>query len=409
MEDDLGSYKHSEWRFYELRANQNYFEYPNTSNMEPGRAFWLIVKEPGKRINTGAGITIRTDTVFSIFLHPKWNFIGNPFNFAIPVQNIRLKNTGKSPTLRVYKGSWNDPVNDPVGEMQPFDGYAVKNALTFQDTLLINPEITDTTSALHKAAHDLNAKTMLWSIRILGQCQEARDVDNIAAIVSSASDSWDEMDQPEPPVIGEYVSVYFRHPEWEKLATKYCTDIRPKPTDGEIWEFEVKSNISDKINLYFAGLESVPEEDEIWLIDEVVPIAQNLRQNKSYVVAASSPEHPKWLKLVVGKHDFVKEKIADTQVIPTTYELNQNFPNPFNPATTIRYGLPQDERVTLKIYNLLGEEVVTLMNDELQPAGYHVAIWDGRNKLGEMVGSGVYIYRFRAGSFTAIKKMALVK
>ncbi|MGH7457383.1 MAG: T9SS type A sorting domain-containing protein, partial [bacterium] len=91
------------------------------------------------------------------------------------------------------------------------------------------------------------------------------------------------------------------------------------------------------------------------------------------------------------------------------FVLPQNFPNPFNPATTIRYGLPKAERVTLKIYNLLGEEVVTLMNDELQAAGYHVAIWDGRNKLGEVVGSGVYIYRFRAGSFTSIQKMALVK
>jgi hypothetical protein len=169
------------------------------------------------------------------------------------------------------------------------------------------------------------------------------------------------------------------------------------------------TNIRDKVHLTFDGLESVPEENEIWSIDEDVPIAQNLRQNKSYVVAASSPEHPKHLKLVVGKRDFVEEKIADTQIIPMTYEVNQNFPNPFNPATTIRYGLPQAERLTLKIYNLLGEEVVTLLNNELQTTGYHMAIWDGRNKLGEVVGSGVYIYRFRAGSFISIKKMVLVK
>jgi hypothetical protein len=57
----------------------------------------------------------------------------------------------------------------------------------------------------------------------------------------------------------------------------------------------------------------------------------------------------------------------------------------------------------------IGKEVVTLLNDELQAAGYHVAIGDGRNKLGEVVGSGIYIHRFRAGSFTSIKKMALAK
>jgi hypothetical protein len=254
-----------------------------------------------------------------------------------------------------------------------------------------------------------NRKQILWSIRIFAQCQEARDEDNVAGVVAQVSNNGNETNYPEPPTIGEFVSVSFPHPELEKFSQNYCTDLRPESSDGYIWPLVVATNIRDKVKLNFEGVESVPDKHEIWLIDEVVPVAQNLRQNKNYVVAASSPENPKRLKLVVGKHDFVEEKIADTQVIPTTYELNQNFPNPFNPATTIRYGLPQAERVTLKIFNLLGEEVALIMNDELQTAGYHVAIWDGRNKLGEVVGSGVYIYRFRAGSFTAIKKMALVK
>jgi len=55
---------------------------------------------------------------------------------------------------------------------------------------------------------------------------------------------------------------------------------------------------------------------------------------------------------VVGKHEFVNAKLGEAQAIPTTYELSQNFPNPFNPVTTIRYGLPQAERVTLKIYKM---------------------------------------------------------
>jgi hypothetical protein len=84
-------------------------------------------------------------------------------------------------------------------------------------------------------------------------------------------------------------------------------------------------------------------------------------------------------------------------------------PNPFNPATTIRYGLPRAERVTLQVYNLLGEEVVTLVDDEQKAAGYHAAIWDGRNKNGRVVASGVYVYRIRAGDFSMTKKMALVK
>jgi hypothetical protein len=112
---------------------------------------------------------------------------------------------------------------------------------------------------------------------------------------------------------------------------------------------------------------------------------------------------------MVGKSDFINQKLAEIQFIPTQFELSKNFPNPFNPITTIRYGLPEAERVILKVYNLLGEEVVALLNDEEKAAGYHVAIWDGRDKHGRSVASGVYMYRIRAGSFAKTQKMALVK
>ena len=406
LEDDLGPYNNKKWRFFEFDPDQKLQEFPKTANMRPGKAFWLIVKEAGKFIDTGPGLSNRTDKNYVIPLHPKWNYVGNPFNFSIPADSLRLKSR-KRLELRTHSGGWNDQVGTPVSKIQPFEGYAI--FVDSPDTLMINPDLTVSSHSLSAITNSSAVNQFLWSIRILARCQNARDVDNVAAIGSSVSKHWDEMDQPEPPVIGEYVSVYFPHRDWQTLAKTYCLDARPEPINGEVWAFEVKANIRDKVHLTFEGLKSAPSEYEIWLIDDVVPIAQNLRQNQSYVVAASSPEHPKRLKLVVGKCDFVEEKIADTQVIPTTYELNQNFPNPFNPATTIRYGLPKAERVTLKIYNLLGEEVALIMNDELRAAGYHVAIWDGRNKLGEVVGSGVYIYRFRAGSFTAIKKMALVK
>jgi flagellar hook assembly protein FlgD len=65
--------------------------------------------------------------------------------------------------------------------------------------------------------------------------------------------------------------------------------------------------------------------------------------------------------------------------------------------------------VTLKIYNLLGSEVATLVDNEQKVAGYHAAVWDGRDKAGRVVASGVYVYRLQAGSFSSTKKLALVK
>ncbi len=406
LEDDLGPYNNKKWRFYELQPGQPYLEIPDAAKMAPGRAFWLIVKETGKIIDTGPGISNPTDKEYAIPLYPEWNFVANPFNFPITVNKLRLKSNGQSPILRSYTGSWS-PISTQITVFEPFEGYAVDNKLNSIDTLFINPDPSSSSNPLAKDFFSTFNENILWSIRILAQYQDARDDDNVAAIVSSASPNWDDFDQPEPPVIGEYVSVYFPHREWSTLAKTYCIDARPEPSEGEVWDFEVKTNIRDKVNLSFEGIASVPNEFEVWLVDEALQITQNIREQGQYAVAGA--EHPKALKLVVGKREFITQQLAEINLIPATYELSQNFPNPFNPVTTIRYGLPQPERVSLKIYNLLGEEVAALVDDEQKAAGYHLTIWDGRGKNGNVVASGVYVYRMRAGSFVMTKKLALVK
>ena len=89
--------------------------------------------------------------------------------------------------------------------------------------------------------------------------------------------------------------------------------------------------------------------------------------------------------------------------IPTSFSLAQNFPNPFNPTTTIEFSLPKSEDVTLKIYNLLGEEVKTLIN-EYKETGNHTVQFNANN-----LASGIYLYRLQAGSFVETKKMILLK
>ncbi len=93
---------------------------------------------------------------------------------------------------------------------------------------------------------------------------------------------------------------------------------------------------------------------------------------------------------------------------PQEYVLQQNYPNPFNPTTQIRYELPKSGRVVLSIYNALGQEVRRLVDRE-QPAGYHLATWNGRDQQGKPVPSGVYHYRLQIGDYVATKKMVMAK
>lgn len=94
--------------------------------------------------------------------------------------------------------------------------------------------------------------------------------------------------------------------------------------------------------------------------------------------------------------------------LPQTFELEQNYPNPFNPSTIIRYALPQAAKVELKIYNILGQ-VVRRLVDEEQAAGFYEKLWDGRDQSGKPVSTGIYLYRIRAGDFVQTKKMQLIK
>jgi hypothetical protein len=95
-------------------------------------------------------------------------------------------------------------------------------------------------------------------------------------------------------------------------------------------------------------------------------------------------------------------------LIPTEYYLDQNFPNPFNMQTIIQYGVPQKIIGRIVIYNILGQRIKTFELGEVNPGRYKIQ-WDGRNNYGNIVSSGVYIYRFESQKFTSAKKLLLLK
>lgn len=90
------------------------------------------------------------------------------------------------------------------------------------------------------------------------------------------------------------------------------------------------------------------------------------------------------------------------------FTLSQNYPNPFNPTTTIEVGLPVRSDLSLKIYDVLGREVRSFEYAQV-PAGLHQIVWDGKNRHGALVASGVYLYQLRAGSVVMSKRMMLVR
>jgi hypothetical protein len=96
------------------------------------------------------------------------------------------------------------------------------------------------------------------------------------------------------------------------------------------------------------------------------------------------------------------------QTTPTEFALRQNFPNPFNPETTIKYDLADAGRVELRIYNMVGQVIRTLVNERQNPGRYSIR-WDGKDDRGLSVSSGIYFYRLTSEKFNDVKKLMLLK
>jgi hypothetical protein len=100
--------------------------------------------------------------------------------------------------------------------------------------------------------------------------------------------------------------------------------------------------------------------------------------------------------------------VRDVDGLPTSYELYQNYPNPFNPSTAIRFDIPHRSFVDLTVYNLLGQQVASIIKEEKDPGRYTI-VWRGTNDDGLSVTSGIYFYRLRTDEFTQTKKFMMVK
>jgi hypothetical protein len=110
--------------------------------------------------------------------------------------------------------------------------------------------------------------------------------------------------------------------------------------------------------------------------------------------------------------EFTKTSVGVKEwvmITPDDYKLEQNYPNPFNPSTKIAFTLPVDNKISLKVYDILGKEVRTLINGEDYVKGSHSVMWDGNNNFGASVASGTYIYKLIFNTFEKSMKMMLLK
>jgi hypothetical protein len=430
LEDDLGAYDIKKWRFFEYRTGQTnpWIEYnsanPTITPFAPGQAFFLIVGDSNKVIDSGAGRTVSTVKSYTIELKSGWNLFGNPFNFPIHRDYLKLRNSSippdstKPPSILSYERQW---TYDDI--VEPWKGYAiyvVPRRPSEKILLTICPIATVPRAGKRSAplAHGAGE----WTIQISARAGAALDTINWVGARASAAEEYDDFDLVEPPVIGDYVAVYVPNANWSQHPMNYTADFRPVGNQAYEWPLQVATNHPNgEVVLDFKEIANLPEGYEAYLIDPQYGMARNLRRDPQYRFHTTGTGAEKSLTLLVGKSEALQKQSTGIALVPQAFELAQNFPNPFRSGaesrsravTEIRYALPKSAVVTLEVYNLIGQRVRTLVAQRTQAADYYLVSWDGRDDFGKAVTSGVYIYRLLADSqgekFTATRKLLVVR
>jgi hypothetical protein len=327
-----------------------------------------------------------TTAPYNIALSSSWSLIGNPFNYSIPFDSLRVSNGTFE--LWSFEGDWQ--IN--TRGLEPWKGYAIwlSQAATFS----IRAGLSGLKSATSFYSVE-NNDTKNWLIQITAENGRSMSRFNFVGQNEMANDDEDQFDLHEPLRLSGGVELV--------LNQQLTVDIRRSSTNGHTWELTCALNPEDEIlSLAFDGIQSVPPSFEIFLIDRETQTAYDLRRNQRLQFATRHLAEKKF-QLIAGTKAYFDSQNLEAELQPSSHVLLQNFPNPFNPATQIIYSLPEASHVEVNVYNLRGEVVAMLVN-EAQEMGSHTVVWNA-----EKVGSGVYLIRIRTGRFESMKKCLFVK
>jgi hypothetical protein len=340
----------------------------------PGRAFWILHKGPLVIQRTVPTVPPDSGKCVTIPLHPGWNLITNPLITTVPWPSVQNANApGIIPEIWEYGGSF-----ARTTALAPYAGYLFDNAdnrTAIRIPLAAAP-------AKRPAPVDLSE----WRIDI--ELISGSLVDKAASIGLSpaAKSGRDLLDLRMPRGIGTLPGVYFTRPTWDTCGGVYATDIRPEVDSMQIWPMDVRAQVQQEAQLSLYGVSAVPRQYSVVLIDDDRSVCVDLRTDPVYRFKPAAPVSH--FRIVAGSEEAVHGIVEN--LLPKEFGLGNNFPNPFNPSTTIPVAIPRTSMVALKIYSILGEEVLTLYGGTLV-AGRHWFVWNGHNDQGRSVSSGMYI------------------
>lgn len=385
--------------------------YQPSSTLNPAMGYWLGI-ETGTTVDLD-GTPIFTDQTKA--LASGWNLIASPFMGGSPKTNLRILQGENTYTIDeavtaglvqapVYKYVTATKQYEMVTNLAAWDGHwFFTNASDLSVKYLF---ATPSDGISPKKDEPFEITPSNWFVDILSEMNGIKDKYLAFGTNELATDGFDNsFDYVKAPIspAANAIESYFLQSGWTNFATRFASNIQAPLLNGvnKSWSFKVYAKAAGSFKLS-------------WL-DILNRIPQEIRNAYSFTLRG--PGISSGIDMLTqtvyefnvtagGTYSFVINSSpvgVEDELMNLSFKLGQNYPNPFNPSTTINYAIKETGLVSLKIYDVLGNEVVTLVNDVKQPGQYEVK-FEASN-----LPSGTYIYKLVQGKNSEIKKLMLLK
>ena len=396
--------------FYYLYAYSD-SGYSSSSTINPASGYWLGIESP-HTINL-AGIPIIGNQTKSLL--GGWNLIASPFTNGSNKADLRILRSDNPTPLTIeeavaanlvqrpiYKYTTSTKSYDTTATLLPWNGHWFFTQAT---NLSIIYSISPASSIKIPSVIEYDVTPENWFTTITttknGLVDKLLNFGTNELATDGFDNAFDLAKAPMSPA-SDAVESFFAQSGWSDFTTKFASNIQSpySVNPSKTWNFRVVSSSSGLVKIS-------------WL-DIVNQIPQQIRDNFKFMISGSGLSTTNMLTTTSYEFNAVAGTIYSFVInsAPTSIEdgllnldfkLGQNYPNPFNPSTTINYEIKETGLVTLKIYDVLGNEVSTLVNDVKQSGRYEVK-FEASN-----LPSGVYIYKLVQGKNSEIKKLMLLK
>lgn len=347
-------------------------ENENDFSFSPGKAYWIISKS---NIHLGPftvnKVKLKNNT-YSIKLNKGWNLISNPFDISIDWKDVRLTNNLQNDLIYYFYEGYYD--NASV-KMQPYLGYYYYNRKELTELILPYPSGS---SQLQKDYEDRNFFKLYFC--------NSKDTTSIKIYITKEDDS-SIFNQPYP------INDFVQFGAAINLDGEYFSEFRISH-DNELHYLPLNIINKNQESLTILCENNFPEDYQDF---EIGIKDNNGKLNLApFIINENAGNN---LVLIIGKRNSIK----NIKEVPTTFFVSQNFPNPFNPNTTINVLLPTESNLIINVYNSIGKQVSQIYTGYLKSGSYSFN-FDGTN-----LSSGVYYYSVTTDYGSVSKKMLLLK